>query len=146
MQKLPKKLGPAVPNGKDKTHKTLETMCSARAWLQQCWKSFQKSCANGSNIVALVVGDHGTKEMLGVVDSKVWSVSNSAQQHSISCNRARRRTQHVLNIQQCWVSLHGALVSRVKIILSFWTHKFKKFAQVAQIKPETWKCFCIVPP
>ena len=30
---------------------------------QQRWKS----CANGSNIVALRVGDHGTIEMLGVV-------------------------------------------------------------------------------
>ena len=31
--------------------------------MEQCWKS----CANGSNIVALRFGDHRTKEMLGVV-------------------------------------------------------------------------------
>ena len=30
---------------------------------KQCWKS----CANGSNVVALRFGYHGTKEMLGVV-------------------------------------------------------------------------------
>ena len=109
MQKLSQMLGPALPNGKDKTYKTLETMCSARAWLQQCWKSFQKSCANGSNIVALVVGDHGTKEILGVVDSKVWPVSNSAQQHSISWNRAYRRTQHVKynNVGSCLSTMLG---------------------------------------
>ena len=34
-------------------------------------RAVQKSCANGSNIVALRFGDHGTKEMLGVVRSRV---------------------------------------------------------------------------
>ena len=37
---------------------------------QHCWEllfTCWKSCANGSNIVALRFGDHGTKEMLGVV-------------------------------------------------------------------------------
>ena len=63
MQQLPTMLGPAVHCGKDTTHKTLQTMCNARAWPQQYWKS----CANRSNIVALHFGDHGTKEMLGVV-------------------------------------------------------------------------------
>ena len=41
-------------------------MCNARAWTQQCWKSF----TNGCNIVALRFSDHGTKEMLEVVGSK----------------------------------------------------------------------------
>ena len=63
MQQLPTMLGPAVHRGKDTTHKTLQTMCNARAWPQQCWKS----CANRSNIVTLHFGDHRTKEMLGVV-------------------------------------------------------------------------------
>ena len=44
-----------------------EIMCNACASPQQRWKS----CANGSNIVALSLGDHETKEMLGVVGSKV---------------------------------------------------------------------------
>ena len=44
-----------------------ETMCNARVWPQQCWKS----CANGSNIIALCFGDHETKEMLGVAGSKI---------------------------------------------------------------------------
>ena len=51
-----------------------EIVCNERAWPQQCWKS----CANGSNIVALRFGDHGTKEMLGVVGLKVCPVSNVA--------------------------------------------------------------------
>ena len=60
-------LGSAVHRGKDTAYKTLETMCNARAWLQQYWKSW----ANGSNIVALRFGDHGTNEMLqlGIVGS-----------------------------------------------------------------------------
>ena len=42
-------------------------MFIARAWPQQC----RKSCANGSNVVALRFGDQGIKEMLGVVGLKV---------------------------------------------------------------------------
>ena len=38
-------------------------MRNERAWPQQCWKSW----VNGSNIVTLRFGDHGTEEMLGVV-------------------------------------------------------------------------------
>ena len=67
MQQLPTMLGTVVHRGKDTTHKRLLTMCNALAWPQQCWRS----CANVSNIVALRFGDHGTKEMLGVVNSKV---------------------------------------------------------------------------
>lgn len=40
------------------------TYCNARAWPQEF-------LANGCNIVVLRFGDHGTKEMLGVVGSKV---------------------------------------------------------------------------
>ena len=67
MQQLPTMLGPAVQSRKDKTHKTFETMCNAHAFPQQGWES----CANGSNIVVLRFGDYETKEMLGVVSSKV---------------------------------------------------------------------------
>ena len=38
---------------------SMETVCNAHAWPQQCWKS----CANGSNIVAVRFGDHGKKEL-----------------------------------------------------------------------------------
>ena len=62
-QQLPTLLGPTVHRGKDTAHKSLKTMRNERALPQQCWKS----CANGYNIVALRFGDHGTKEMSGVV-------------------------------------------------------------------------------
>ena len=47
VQQFPTTLGPAVNRGKYTTHKTLETMCNARAGPKKCWKS----CANESNIV-----------------------------------------------------------------------------------------------
>ena len=74
-------------------------MRNARARPQQCWKS----CPNGSNIVALRFGDHGTKEMLGVVGWKVWPVSNFVQQHLTTCNRVCKRTQHITsnNVGSC---------------------------------------------
>ena len=74
MQQLPTMLGP-----------TVQPIRNGRAWPQQCWKS----CPNGSNIVALRFGDHGTKEMLGVVGWKVWPVSNFAQQHATGCANGR---------------------------------------------------------
>ena len=78
-------------------------MRNKRAWPQQCWKS----CANESNIVALRFGDHGTKEMLGVVGWKVWPDSNFAQQHATTCNSVCKRTQHVTsnNVGSCWPTM-----------------------------------------
>ena len=76
------------------------------AWPEQCWTS----CANGSNIVALRFGDHGTKEMLGVVGWKIWPVSNFAQQHATTSNNTQQgvQTDATSNIQQCCLRLHGA--------------------------------------
>ena len=91
MQQLPTMLGPAVHRGKDTTHKSLQTMRNERAWPQQCWKS----CANGSNIVALRLGDHRTKEMLGVVLKSLTgfklgaTTSNNIQQHATGCANGR---------------------------------------------------------
>ena len=78
-------------------------MCNARAWPKQCWKS----CADGSNNVALRFGDHGTNEMLGVVGSKVWTNSNFAHQHTATGKRVCKRTQHVTsnNVGSCWLRM-----------------------------------------
>ena len=64
-------------------------MCNTRAWPQQCWRS----CTNGSNIVVLRLGDHGTKGMLGVVDSKVWPFSNFLQQFPTTCHNVQEGMQ-----------------------------------------------------
>ena len=39
----------------------MDNVCYGHAWPQQCWKS----CANGSNIVALRSGDHEKKRVVG---------------------------------------------------------------------------------
>ena len=78
-------------------------MRNQRAWPQQCWKS----CANGSNIVALRFGDHGTKEMSG-------PISNFAQQHATTSNNMQQgvQTDATCKIQQCCVRLYSALLQR----------------------------------
>ena len=96
-------LGPAAHRREDTTHTTLQTMCTARAWPQKCWKS----CADGSYIVALRFGDHGTKEMLGVVAQKIdkfQTLRNNSKKHATTCNRVCKRTQHVAsnNAGSCW--------------------------------------------
>ena len=72
-----------------------------------------KSCANGSNIVALRFGDHGTKEMWGVVGWKVWPVSNFAQQHATASNNMQQgvQTDATCNIQHCWELLANNVAS-----------------------------------
>lgn len=52
-------------------------MCNARLWPQECLKGM---CKRIQHIVALRFGDGGTREMWGLVGSKVWPVSNFAQQ------------------------------------------------------------------
>ena len=76
---------------------------------QQCWKS----CANGSIIVVLRFGDHGTKEMLGVVGWEVWLVSNFVQQHATTSNNIQQcvQTNATCNIQQCWELLANKVAS-----------------------------------
>ena len=113
MQQLQAMLGPAVDRGKGMTFKTLETMCNASAWLSQCWKS----CANGFKIVALRFDDHETKEMLGVVGSKVWPVSNFAQAQQHATRRRNGRNMYHLTMlgvvgQESCVLLHGALLGK----------------------------------
>ena len=84
-------------------------MRNERAWPHQCWKS----CANGSNIVALRFGDHRTKEMLGVVGWKVWRVSNFVQQRATTSNNIQHgvQTDATCNIQQCWELLANNVAS-----------------------------------
>ena len=80
-------------------------MGNERAWPQQCWKS----CANGSNIVALRFGDHGIKEMFRVVGWKFWPVSNFAHQHATTSENIQQdvQTDATCNIQQCWELLRA---------------------------------------
>ena len=84
MQQLPTMFGPTVHRGKDTTHKSLLTMRNECAWPNNVGRAVQ---TNPTYIVARRFGDHGTKEILGVVGWKLWPVSNFAQQHPTTCNR-----------------------------------------------------------
>ena len=74
-------------------------MYNASAWPHQCWKS----CANGSNIVAPSFGDHGSKEMLGVV---VATARNNTQQHATRCSNGRSMYTVTSNsVGSCWPTM-----------------------------------------
>ena len=107
MQQLPAMLVPAMQRGKDAAHKSLETMCNARAWPQQCWRSY----ANGSNTDALRFGDHGTNERLGVVD-RFQTLRNNSQEHAKHAGGVQ--TDATCNIQQCWELLNDNVPSVCK--------------------------------
>ena len=129
-QQFPTSLGPVVHRGKNTTHTSLWSMRNERAWPLQCWKNR----ANGSNIVALRFGDHGTKEMLGVVGWKVWPVLNFAQQHGTTSNNMQQgvQTDATCNIQQYCVRLHGAselhtfLTASLKSVFFYYMMKSSK--------------------
>ena len=111
MQQLPTMLGPAVHYGKDPTHKTLETMCNARAWPQQCWKS----CAYGSNIVFrshawMITEQKKWWELLAQKFDRFQPLRNHSQQHAKTYNNMQqgvKRTQHVAshNVGSCWPTM-----------------------------------------
>ena len=118
-------------------------MINERAWPQQCWKS----CANGSNIVALRFGDHGTKEMMGVVSWKVWLVSSFAQQYVTTSNNMQQgvQTDATCNIQQCWELLANNVASVCtgpKTKTWLWIFKGKSL-QLLLLKFRWKNCQCV---
>ena len=121
MQQLPTMLKPAVHCGNDTPIRLWRPwLCNVHAWHQQCCKS----CANGSNIVVLRFSDHRTKEMLGVVGSKFWPVSNFAQQLPKTCNKMCKQTEHVTyfnNVGSCWPTMLHAFAH---VGLYMWIQKF----------------------
>ena len=64
-------------------------MCNAGAWPRKCWRG----CASRYNVVALRPSDHRTKELLRVVGSKVWPVSNFAWQLLTTRNNMQQGVQ-----------------------------------------------------
>ena len=77
MQQLSTMLGPAVHREKDTTHTTLQIQIRQPSWCARDPNNFGRGGCKG---------DHRTKEMLGVVDSKVRPVSNFAKQLSTTRN------------------------------------------------------------
>ena len=83
-----------------------------------CWKS----CANESNIVAPRFGDHRTKEMFEIACSRVWPVSNFAQQLRAIRNKMQKEckwTQHETSINV------GSFCTGLK--MKRWIYEFQIF-------------------
>ena len=80
------------------TKETIRYVRNARAWPEP-WKT----CANRANFFALHFSDRGAKEMLGVVRSKFWPVSNFGQQLLSALNNMQQgvQTDATCKIQQC---------------------------------------------
>ena len=110
--------GPAVHRGKDTTHKTLETICNARGWPQQCWKS----CANGS-----IKRQKKCWELLVRKFDRFQTLRYNSQheQHGTTCNSVYKRTQQLTsnNAGSCWPSImHPHAWS---LTLTIWAELFK---------------------
>ena len=115
MQQLPTMLEPEC------TKERIQPIRLCKPRVMQCWKS----CANGSNIVAVCFGNHRTKQMLGVVGSKVRLVSNFAYQLPTTCNNMQQgvQTDRTSSIQQYWAMfrpfrcLRGVILMKAKSYL-----------------------------
>ena len=94
-------LGPAVHRGKDTIHNTLETMCNARAW--------RKGRAVQTDPTLLCYASATTEqkkcwELLAQKFNWFQTLPNNSQQHTATCNKVCKRTQHVTsnNVGNCW--------------------------------------------
>ena len=122
----------------DTTHKTLEITFNASAWPKQYWKS----CANGSNIVALRFGDITEQnkcwELLVQMFNRFQTLHNNTHQHASGyCANGRKivtsnnvasvctglddlqqdvQTEATCNIQHCCVRVHGVSTSWTALI------------------------------
>ena len=118
MQQLPTMLGAALHHGKDTTHKSLLTMRNERARPQKCWKS----CANGSNIIALRFGDQKCWELLAEKFDRFQTLRNNTQQHPTTCNRVCKRTQNVTsnNVASVCTGLKTKIDPNLNISVDFY--------------------------
>ena len=107
MQQLPIMLGPAVHDGKDTTHKTLKTMCNARAWPQQCLKELGKRIQHCYACTSAITERKKCWELLAEKFNRFQTLRNNSQQYATTCNSVRKRThaQH-----------HGHLTISLKLL------------------------------
>ena len=104
MQQLPAMLGATMHRVKDKTHKTLESVCNARTWPQQCWES----CATDQTLLryaSAITERRKCWQLLTQKFDKFQILRNNFQQHTTTCSRQLcKRTEHVTSnsVGSCW--------------------------------------------
>ena len=109
--------------------------CSARAPAQHCWMC----CANERNIVGPRFDDRETIEMLALVGSEVWPVSNFIQQLPTSRNNTQHGVQTLATCwaQQCCVLLANNVASvctglNLRRTPKFWQKKTTQLKQLVR--------------
>ena len=115
-------LGPAVHRGKDTTHKTLETMCNARAW-PHVGRAVQTD-PTLLRYASAITEQKKSWELLAQNFEPFQTLRNNTQQHATTSNMACKRTQHVTssNVVGCWPAmLHPCLHEAwcIKILHAF---------------------------
>ena len=76
------------------------TFVTLKMFKKEVCQRIQHCCPN----YAPTFSDHGTKDILEIVGSKLWPVSNLGQQFSTTRNNMEKgvQTDTTCNIQQCW--------------------------------------------
>ena len=104
MQQLPAMLGATVHRVKDKTHKTLVSVCNARTKPQECWES----CATDQTLLryaSAITEQRKCWQLLTQKFDKFQILRNNFQQHTTTCSRqVCKRTEHVTSnsVGSCW--------------------------------------------
>ena len=97
-------LVPTVHHGKDTTHKSLETMCNARAW-PHVGRAVQTDPTLLRYASAITEQTKGW-ELLAQKFDRFQTLRNSSQQHATTCNRVWDGRKHVTsnNVGNCWTT------------------------------------------
>ena len=144
---FPTMLDAPVHRGKKTTHKTLWNLSRPCVRRVRGPNKAGRTVQNGSNIFALRFGDHGTKEVLGVGWSKVWQVSNFAQQLPTTRNKLQQdiQTDATCNIQKCWELLaknnNTSVCTALKSINTWLTSQRIFFALFCPTRRKIFKMF-----
>ena len=101
-------LVPTVHHGKDTTHKSLETMCNARAW-PHVGRAVQTDPTLLRYASAITEQTKGW-ELLAQKFDRFQTLRNNSQQHANNMQQGVRRTQ-TCNTQQCWKLLNNNVAS-----------------------------------
>ena len=122
-------LVPTVHHGKDTTHKSLETMCNARAW-PHVGRAVQTDPTLLRYASAITEQTKGW-EVLAQKFDRFQTLRNNSQQHANNMQQGVRWTQ-TCNTQQCWKLLNNnvASVCTGLCTLDFFYNKKKMLTKV----------------
>ena len=98
-------LVPTVHHGKDTTHKSLETMCNARAW-PHVGRAVQTDPTLLRYASAITEQTKGWKLLAQKFD-RFQTLRNNSQQHATTCNRVWEGRKHGTsnNVGNCWTTM-----------------------------------------